>query len=92
MKNALKKFAKSVLKTLGLAAIALATDAGIQNKFFGSGLTTLIISNREMDDIMKIVKLLDDDGFLMKGVSEAIKCKTNKQTKKQKNKKQTKTS
>ena len=85
MKNVLKKFAKSVLKTLGLTAIALATDAGIQNKFFGSGLTTLIISNREMDDIMKIVKLLDDDGFLMKG-------KTNKQTKKQKNKKQTKTS
>ena len=38
----------------------------------GSGATTLIISNDEMDDILKIVKSLKDSGVLLKGVSEAI--------------------
>ena len=40
---------------------------------FGSGFTTLIISNEEMNDIMKIVKLLEEPGLLTKGVSETIK-------------------
>ena len=44
MKNVLKTLAKSVLKPLGLAAAA-ATDAAIRKKFFGSGMTTLIIAN-----------------------------------------------
>ena len=39
---------------------------------FGSGATTLIISNYEMDDILKIVKSLEDSGLLLKGVSETI--------------------
>ena len=34
--------------------------------------TTLIISNDEMDDILKIVKSLEDSGILLKGVSESI--------------------
>ena len=38
----------------------------------GSGATTLIISNDEMDDILKIVKSLEDSGVLLKGVSETI--------------------
>ena len=38
-----------------------------------SGFITLIISNEEMDDIMKIVKSLEDSGLLIKGVSETIK-------------------
>ena len=38
----------------------------------GSGMTTLIISNDEMDDILKIVKSLEDSGLLLKGVSETI--------------------
>ena len=38
----------------------------------GSGVTTLIISNDEMDDILKIVKSLDNSGLLLKGVSETI--------------------
>ena len=38
----------------------------------GSGATTLIISNDEMDDIFKIVKSLEDSGVLLKGVSETI--------------------
>ena len=34
---------------------ASATDAAIRKKMFGSGNTTLIISNEEMSDIMKKV-------------------------------------
>ena len=39
---------------------------------FGSGTTTLIISNEKMNDIMKIVKSLDESGLVIKGVSETI--------------------
>ena len=39
---------------------------------WGSG-TTLIILNEEMDDIMKIIKSLEESGLLIKGVSETIK-------------------
>ena len=38
----------------------------------GSGTTTLIISNDEMNDILKIVKSLENSGVLLKGVSETI--------------------
>ena len=38
----------------------------------GAGTTTLIISNDEMDDILKIVKSLENSGVLLKGVSETI--------------------
>ena len=53
MESILKISAKRVLIPLGLTAAA-ATDAAIQKKVFGLGLTTLILSNEEMDDIMKI--------------------------------------
>ena len=36
-------------------------------------MTTLIISNGEMDDIMKITKSLEESGLLIKGVRETIK-------------------
>ena len=57
MKNVIKPLAKSVLIPLGLTAAASATDAVI-HKMFESTLTTLIISNEEMNDIMKIGKSL----------------------------------
>ena len=38
----------------------------------GSGTTTLIISNDEMNDIIKIVKSLENSGVILKGVSETI--------------------
>ena len=41
-------------------------------KILGSDTTTLIISNDEMEDIIKIVKLLEDSGLLLKGASETI--------------------
>ena len=43
-----------------------------KKKMFGSGATTLIISNDEMDYILKIVKSLENSGVLLKGVSETI--------------------
>ena len=74
MKSVIKPFAKSVLVALGLTAAASAADAGIHKKILGSGHnnTTLIISNDEMDDMLKIVKSLKDSGVLLKGVSETI--------------------
>ena len=36
-------------------------------------MTTLIISNEEMNDILKIIKSLEESGLLTKGVSETIK-------------------
>ena len=73
MKNVLKSLAEIVLIPLGLIASASATDAAIFNKVFGSSVTTLIISNEEMNCIMKIVKSLEEFGLLIKGVSETIK-------------------
>ena len=73
MKSVIKPLAKSVLIPLGLTAVASAADAGIHKKILGSGnSTTLIISNDEMDDILKIVKSLEDSGVLLEGVSETI--------------------
>ena len=57
MKNLLKPFAKSLLIPLVLTAAASATDASIQKKIFGSDMTTLIISNKEMNDTMKMIPL-----------------------------------
>ena len=68
MTNLVKPLAKSVL-----TAAASATDAVIHKKMFGFRNTTLIISNKEMNDIMKIVKSLEESGVLIKKVSETIK-------------------
>ena len=73
MKNVLKPLAKSVLIPLGLTLAASATDAAIHKKMFGSSNTRLIISNEEMDDIMKMIKSLEESGLLIKGVSETSK-------------------
>ena len=64
--------AKNVLAPLGLSAAMSAIDGSIKKTMLGSGATTLIISNDEMDDILKIVKSLEDSGVLLKGVSETI--------------------
>ena len=71
--NILKPLVKSVLIALGLTAAASATDAVIHKRMFGFGITTLIISNEKMNDIMTIVKSLERSGLLIKGVSKTIK-------------------
>ena len=45
----------------------------------GSGTATLIVWNEEMNDIMKIVKSLEESALLIKGVSEIIKNEAKKQ-------------
>ena len=70
--NVLKLLAKKFLVPLGLTAAAAATDAAIQKKMFGSGMTRLIFSNEELNDIMKITKSLEDSDFLIKGVNETV--------------------
>ena len=60
MKNVLKPLAKSVLILSGLTAAASATDAAIHKKMFRYIMTTLIISNKEINYIMKIVKSYEE--------------------------------
>ena len=73
IKNILPPLAKSVLIPLGLTAAASAADVGIHKKVLGSGgHTTLIISNNEIEDLIKMVKSLEDSGLLLKGVTESV--------------------
>ena len=44
-----------------------------------SGTTTLIISDEEMNDIMKIIQALKDSNILLKGVTKTIKNETKEQ-------------
>ena len=46
---------------------------------FGSGKTALIISNEEMNDILKVIKSLEESNLLIKDVSQAIKNETKEQ-------------
>ena len=68
---------KSVIKPLGmlgLTAASSATNAAINKKILGSGNhTTLIISIDDMQDILKIVKSLEDSGILLDGITETAK-------------------
>ena len=68
---------KSIMKPLGelgLTAAASATDAAINKKILGSGNhTILIISNDDMEDLLKIVKSLEDSGILLDGISKTVK-------------------
>ena len=82
MKSVITPLAKSVLIPLGLTAAASASDAGIHRKILGSGCrhsssspshnTTLIISNKDMEDLIKVVKSLEDSGLLLNGVTESV--------------------
>ena len=62
--------AKNVSAPLGLTVAMSAIDGNIQKKIHGSGVK-LIIEQEDMNDIMKIIKALENSGILLKGV-----CKT----------------
>ena len=72
-------FAKNVLATLGITAAASVMDARIQKKIHRSGTTTLIISNKETNSIMKIVQAFEYSNILLKGVIKTIKNKIKEQ-------------
>ena len=86
-KNVLKLLAKSILIPLGLTPAASTTYAAIQMEIFGSGMnpsnlakqTTLRISNAEKNDIMKIVKSLEEPDLSIKDVRKTIKNEASKQ-------------
>ena len=71
MKAALP-LAKNVLALLGLTTAMSAIDGSIQKKIHSSGVK-LIIEQEDMNDIMKIIKALENSGILLKGVSKTIK-------------------
>ena len=73
IRNVFKTLAKSVLAPLGLTAAVSVVDAAIQKKSVRTGITISIISNKEMDVVMKLVKSLKDTGLLTKGVSKTSK-------------------
>ena len=77
MKAALP-LAKNVLASLALTAAMSAIDGSIQTKIHGSGVK-LIIEQEDMNDIMKIIKALENSGILLKGVSKPIKNETKEQ-------------
>ena len=81
MKSILTPLAKSFFLPVGLSAGISAADADIRKKIYGSVITALIISNEEMEDIMKIVKSLEESGLLLKEINKKFKMK-------QKNKKE----
>ena len=63
---------KSVIKPLGLLGLTAASsaiDAGVQKRIYGSGATKgagttkLIIENEDMNDIIKIIKALENSGI-----------------------------
>ena len=84
MKRVPKSFAKSVLIPLRLTAASSAAEPAICKKNFGSGTygsatERLTISNKEMEDITKIVKFLEDSGLLIKSITKTIENETKQQ-------------
>ena len=77
--NVLKLLAKSILIPLGLrAAATMDTAIGSGHPFdLTLRVITLIITNKEMNDIPKIVISLDKSGLLIKGIGETIKKEAN---------------
>ena len=74
MKNKLKPLAKNLLIPLGLTAATSATDAAFIRKYLDQ-----VWLNEEMNNIMKIVKSLEEFGLLIKGFSEITKNEVKKQ-------------
>ena len=52
-----------------------AADTPFQKKIIGSGSIALILLNEEMEDIMKIFKLLEESWLLVKGIRGTMKKK-----------------
>ena len=82
MSNVITPLAKSLFIPFGLTAAASAADAGTQkilesddrhHSSSASHNTTLIISNKDTKDRIKIVKSLEDSELLLKGVTKSVK-------------------
>ena len=71
--NKLIKSGKNILAPLGLSAAMSATDVAIQKKFRGYKTKVVRFSNKDLDDMNKIVKALEDSDVLMKGITKTLK-------------------
>ena len=71
--ESINSFSKKCFSSITAGASSI--DAGIQKEIYGSGTTTLIISNEEMNDVMEIVQAIEDYNILLKGVTKIIKIK-----------------
>lgn len=81
--------AQNVLGPLGITA-ASAIDGAIQNKMHGRGILnndnddndydiSISIKEKELKDILKIMKSLEENGVFTEGISDTVKQKVNKQ-------------
>ena len=73
LKNILTPLAKSFLVPLALTVAVTVTDAGVQMKVCGLRTTILASSKEESNDIMEIVKHLDESDLLKKSASKKVK-------------------
>ena len=73
MKSVFEPLAKSRLIILAAESVAV---AGIHNKIIGLETTKLIKSNKEMEDIVKMLKSFEDSKLLIKGVTETFENET----------------
>ena len=72
--------AKNILAPLGITTATSAIDTGIQKKYMIlEHQPTLIISNKEMNGIMKIVQAVEVSNILLKGVAKTTKNETKEQ-------------
>ena len=70
---------KNILAPLGIIAAASAIDAGIQKKIHDSGTTIFIISNEEINDVIKIVQALEDSNTFMNRITKTTENETKEQ-------------
>ena len=70
--------AKNVLAPLGSTAAMFTIDGSIQKKIHGSGVK-LILEQKDMNDIMKIIEALENSGILLKGISKTTENETKEQ-------------
>lgn len=79
---------KNVIGPLVITAAASAIDGAIQNKMHGRGIlnnddndydTSISIKEKELKDILKIMKSIEENGVFIEGISDTVKQKVNKQ-------------
>ena len=64
---------KNILAPLGLSSAMSATEAAIQKTVHGYATKTVRFSNKDLDDMTKIFKALEDSDVLMKGITKTLK-------------------
>ena len=64
-----KPLVTKTLSTLGISAAISGIDGLIQKKIHG---VTLVVTDEEMADVMKIIQALEDSNILLKGVTKTF--------------------